>query len=363
MPEVMDWRGAKTRAVRQAVRALSEGKLVALPTETTYSIAASALVPEAVARLGELPLTVALRDAAEAPDWVPEISRLGRRLASRCWPGPLELQFAQEQAGGLLRRLPAPVGQRLCADGNLGLRTPGHTSFLLALRRAAGPVVFRSAKAANNEAVTADEVMQSEGDRIDLIIDDGPTRYRRPATSVRVNGTAWEIVREGVVSRELLSRLSSCLVVFVCTGNTCRSPMAEALCKKLLAERVGCTPEELPARGFLVQSAGLSAAPGGPAADEAVAIVQELGADLTRHASQPVRADLVAQADHLIAMTEGHRLLLERHFPTRGVQPRLLSPEGHDIADPVGCSREVYRACAEEILAHLHTLIAEVHSA
>ena len=68
MPEVIDWRGgAKARAVRRAARALAEGRCVGLPTEASYGVAASALVPEAVAGRW---LTVALR-AGDAPDWVP----------------------------------------------------------------------------------------------------------------------------------------------------------------------------------------------------------------------------------------------------------------------------------------------------
>ena len=62
-------------------------------------------------------------------------------------------------------------------------------------------------------------------------------------------------------------------------------------------------------------------------------------------------------------MTEGHRRLLERHFPQRGCTPRLLCPEGRDVADPVGCSADVYRDCARQILAHLQAFIAEVHPA
>jgi protein-tyrosine phosphatase len=226
-----------------------------------------------------------------------------------------------------------------------------------------GPVVFRSARPQPDfEAVTADEVLAVEGERVDLVIDDGPTRYRHPATAVRVNGTSWEVVQEGIVPHDLLARLSSCMVVFICTGNTCRSPMAEALFKKLLAERLGCPADELANRGYLVQSAGLSAAPGGPAALEAVLAVQELGADLTHHASQPVSAELVAQADHLVAMTETHRRMLERHFPRLGCRPRLICPDGNDVADPVGCGPEVYRDCALQILRHVERFLPEVHT-
>ena len=71
----------------------------------------------------------------------------------------------------------------------------------------------------------------------------------------------------------MLRQQSACLVVFVCTGNTCRSPLAEALCKKRLADALGCAMADLPGRGFFVCSAGLAAMMGGPAAAEAVDVL------------------------------------------------------------------------------------------
>src|SRR5437870_3579606 len=84
------------------------------------------------------------------------------------------------------------------------------------------------------------------------------------------------------------------LVVFLCTGNTCRSPLAEVLCKKRLAESLGCTPEELPTRGFLVCSAGLSAFPGDSAANFSQNIAREYGMDLSGHFSQPLSPEFAA---------------------------------------------------------------------
>src|SRR6516225_2722697 len=102
MTEVLEWQRVtdSSRIVRRAVQALAEGQLVAFPTETVYGVAASALLPDAVerlcrgkGRLEEKPLALAIRGAAEALDWVPQMSRLGRRLARRCWPGPVTLVF------------------------------------------------------------------------------------------------------------------------------------------------------------------------------------------------------------------------------------------------------------------------------
>ena len=99
--------------VHRAVQALVEGKLVAFPTETVYGLAASALVPEAVARLSEVkgraaaqPYALAIKSAEDALDYVPHLSLLAQRLARRCWPGPVTLVVDQGNEDGLLSRVP-----------------------------------------------------------------------------------------------------------------------------------------------------------------------------------------------------------------------------------------------------------------
>jgi protein-tyrosine phosphatase len=370
MTQVLDWQsaGGPQAVVRQAVEALSAGRLVAFPTETVYGLAASALVPEAVEGLRQSkgrpeakPLTLAIGGAVEALDWVPRMSPIGRRLARRCWPGPVTLVFGDGVEEGLASRLPAAVRERVAPGGTLGMRVPAHDAILQVLRRLAGPLVLTSANHSGGPpATTAGEVVEAVGDDVALVIDDGPSHYGQASTVVRVNGNRFEVLREGVLTAEALERLTPCMIVFVCTGNTCRSPLAEALCKKLLAERLGCSVEDLPGRGYIILSAGLAATTGGRGADEAVTVAHELGADLSQHSSRPLTADLVAQADHLITMTRSHQLAVARHFARVGPRPRLLGPDGQDVDDPIGCDQQVYRDCAQQIVQHLERLVPEV---
>ena len=145
-------------------------------------------------------------------------------------------------------------------------------------------------------------------------------------------------------------------VLFVCTGNTCRSPLAEAVCKRLLADRLNCLPGELESRGFVVSSAGVMAYPGEAANPNAVVAAAELGAELVAHRSRPVNPELLANATHVIAMTSGHLAVLAARFPSVGPAPLTLA-NGADIPDPIGGELDEYRACARVIAGHLDRFI------
>jgi protein-tyrosine-phosphatase len=292
---------------------------------------------------------------------VPALSSLGRRLARRCWPGPVTLVCRDGVDDGLASRLPEPVRRHVCSDGNLRLCVPQHEALATTLQLLPGPLVLTSARRDGEpEAMRADQVLHSLPDDGALVIDDGPSRTNLPPTEVRIDQNQWDVLREGVVPRDELERQTICLIVFVCTGNTCRSPMAEALCKQLLAERLQCPVEELGQRGFLVLSAGMAAMMGDTAAPEAVAAVRAFGADLSEHISRPLSPDLVIQADYLIAMTQGHLSLLAARFPRPGCRPRLLCADGSDVADPIGGEQAVYRECAQSIYRQLEALLPEI---
>src|SRR5262249_10603256 len=90
--------------------------------------------------------------------------------------------------------------------------------------------------------ITVDLVLQEYGDRLALVIDDGPRRSSLGNTIIQVSGQSWRILKEGEVTAAEVARKTVCVILFVCTGNTCRSPMADALCQKLLAEKLHCSP-------------------------------------------------------------------------------------------------------------------------
>jgi protein-tyrosine-phosphatase len=118
------------------------------------------------------------------------------------------------------------------------------------------------------------------------------------------------------------------LVLFVCTGNTCRSPLAEALARRSTAEALRVEDDDVLAHGLWFASAGVSAYPGDPASDGSLESAAELGIDLAAHRSQPVTPELARRAARVYCLTGSH-----------------------DIGDPHGRDLRVYRRVRDEIRA------------
>jgi protein-tyrosine phosphatase len=369
-PVVIDIRSADDSrdVVHRAVQALAEGKLVALPTETVYGLAASALDERAISRLLEVKgrsagksLTLAIRSSDDALDYLPSLSPLGRRLARRCWPGPVTIVAEANHPESLLHRLSPCVLKAVSPTGTLGLRVPANPLVLDILRMLVGPVALTSANVqGESDPVTAEQVIETLGDRVELVLNDGQSRLGQPSTVVKVGEQGLVVLRPGVVSEQTLRRLSSLMILLVCTGNTCRSPMAEVMCRKMIADRLGCQVDEVGEHGLMIISAGLSAMMGARPSPEAVDVMAKMGLQLGDHESQPLTTQLVRHADVIWTMTCSHRQAIVERWPEASARTEVLAPDQSDVSDPIGGPIEYYQRCAEQIQTFLSQRVGEL---
>jgi L-threonylcarbamoyladenylate synthase len=357
MPAILPWQPNATSDL--VLRHLLAGDCVVLPTESTYEIAAFALHPGAVRRLERFVAAnlgaIVISNCQQLHEWLPLLRGAGSRLVRQLGPGPIMLRAEAGFRHGLWSRLPEAARSLLMRNGSIAVRWPAHPIWA-ELGVADLPLISVGLEG----CAIADEAARLVGADAACIVDAGPTQFGQLPSVVQTAGRRCLLMKEGGLTRAQFDDLTLCRILFVCTGNTCRSPMAAGLCAKLLADQLGCLPSELQQHGLCVQSAGLAAMIGAPASAEGIVVAAEFGADISSHQSAMITLDALVSADHIFAMTAAHWYTM-RNIPVAAMpEPRLLSPQDEDVSDPIGGDRSDYRACANQLLDCLRQRLPEL---
>ena len=359
--------------VRTAAEVVDGGGLAAFPTETVYGIACrvdkSALdrLDEAKGRPADKRYTLHIGGLESRCDFFTPIPLRAGKLINKFWPGPLTVVFelSEEDLTVQKEHLNPEVYEILYEGGTVGVRCPDNPVAIALLNECKWPVVAPSAnKSGSKPALTAEKVVEQLDDSVDIVIapenESDVCGYQINSTVVKISSLGVEILREGAVKKEDIEEYSKIQILFVCTGNTCRSPMGEFFCKKYIAEKLNCDIDELENKGYKVVSVGVYAAEGMPVSGEVVDICREKGIDASGHVSRSLTTQEIEKSDIIFAMTESHRHGVLEICPAAAEKSVLLNGDD-DIPDPIGSGISVYRECASVIEQAIRTRFSEMN--
>lgn len=335
--------------VNEVTDAILKGGIVALPTETVYGLAVDPSLEESLLRLyaikqrpANLPLSIAVADASTAVnEYFAVLLPFGYRLIEQFWPGPLTVIYFDKSENKIGIRVPSdPIAREILLKLNKG-------------------VYLTSANiSGSKEAVSGSEVAAAFNGNLDLIIDSGNTLYQKSSTVVDLTVYPFSIVREGVIfEREIVNVFIKKRILFVCTGNSCRSPMAQFLLEKYLSD----AKPYLQGRHEII-SRGIVTLDGLPASPNAINILKEKeGLDISGFASKKIDRQIILSSDLIFTMEDAHADYILNFEPTTEGRVfslrKFLPPElEKDIPDPIGRDISAY----EEVYSLIKKAIIEL---
>ena len=356
-----------TETIKEAATIIDSGGLVAFPTETVYGIACR-VTKDSLEKLdsikGRTPdksYTLHIAQSSDALTYVPAMGLNARKLIQNAWPGPLTIVFELDQSilEKQKKNLDSEVFKALYYENSIGIRCPDNEIAQELIQQTVHPIVAPSANITGQQPATdADQVITQLDGKVDLLLDAGPSKYKKSSTVAKIGKKGLGILRQGLYSQIELEVLSQVKFLFVCTGNTCRSPMAEGIFKKYLAEKLQCKVDELEKMGYKINSAGIIDTAGFPASSEAVKACADLGIDIRTHRNQGLSKELIKESDFIFAMERIHQeriIILEPNVGNRC----LLLAGSKEIPDPIGHPQKFYDNCAKLITKAVKERISE----
>jgi len=355
MPELIKLRPGELpgrEALHRAAEAARRGEVVAFPTDTVYGLGTSALSREGVARICRIkgrspdkPLPLLAASAEAASRWV-EWTAPAEALARRFWPGGLTLVLKASPAGRDLANV---------RGATVAVRVPDHPVALALLEASEAPWAQTSANTSGEPPLSdGTAVARRFGAELAFAIDSGPA-VGQESSVVDATIEPVRVLRAGQIpaSALLAAAAPARRWLFVCTGNSCRSVMAESLMLRLARDR----GLDLSAR-----SCGVAADPAFPVPGGVRAALRAQGIGEVEHVPTPVSRELLDWAETVLVMERRQRRLLLGLFPDSADKVHTLSgfaglagPE--DIADPIGQPDTIYADCCRKIQMALEAII------
>ncbi len=318
--------------VKEAAESLVKGGLVIVPTETVYGIAANAMDKQAQERLYNIkqrpkdkPFAVIIEDKMRVEEFSSFIPIFAYKAIDKFWPGPLTIVLKHK------------------SKGTIGLRMPDHPVALKIAALARVPLACPSANISGKPAPPNLRQALSDLDGlVEIAVDSGDCALGVESGVVDMTADSPRILREGAIKKEDIEVCAkNKTVLFVCTGNSCRSVMAEAALKRSLEEK-GRRDVEVISAGAMMVSRPMGAT------QATIEVLARDGIDVSAHRSRSVDKLMVKRSDLILVMEKRHESRVLELAPE--VKNRLfllkefakIKGSDLDIDDPIGMSEDFY---------------------
>ena len=275
--------------IRIAAQVLRNGGLAIIPTETVYGVAADMRNAGAINRLYRIkqrpkdkPFSLHIDDKEKVEDFAVNLNREAFKLIDKFWPGPLTLVLPGKD------------------NRTVGLRMPDNNIALELIVTVGAALVCPSANLSGRAAPTnLDEAMRDLGNEVEVAIDGGKTRFGIESTVVDLTKRSYTIQRQGALSEQAIQEvLKKKIVLFVCTGNSCRSVMAKAFLEKRLKQENRNDIQVLSAGTLGLSNLGVS--------QETKQVLQGEGINVEGHLSTKVTSLMIKKSDIILVMERIH---------------------------------------------------------
>lgn len=353
----------------RAVQVLKKGGIIVYPTDTLYGLGVDVLNSKAVSKLfllkrrkTSMPLSFLIESIEKLEQFIGELPAEKKSQINKLLPGKYTILIEKNKPGTGLNA--EQLSGHRSKNQKIGFRIPAHRWCHELTTRMAGPISSTSANISGQKNVLSiPEVISHFGNKPDLVLDAGVMPDSRGSTIIDFTKNPYLVMRQGEISlaevqhiledEKVTLRKEKFNLIFICSGNICRSPMAEGILKTMV--------NKTKYKNFVeISSAGTLDLISIPAHDFSLKVAEENEIDIRSHRSRPVSTGIIDCADLIFCMALNHFNFLKEKFPEQKNKFVLLKEwqrktllTNPSIADPIGHELEFFRKTYAEIFSEL----------
>jgi L-threonylcarbamoyladenylate synthase len=366
------------KSIQAAVEVLKKCGIIVYPTDTLYGLGVDILQDKAINKLflvkkrrNDAPVSFIVDSIDSIEKLIGEIEPEIKKILEQILPGKYTVLLENKDPDSAINL--KLLNGHTKKDKRLGIRIPDHPICHELAIQMDGPIASTSANLSGEKnALTITEILAQFGNKIDLILDAGKMKSSAGSTVIDFTKRPYLIMREGDISiKELQEKLPDITfnkrrtvfsVNFVCSGNICRSPMAEGIFKKMI--------EKTRFKDIIeVRSAGTLDLSNVHAHDFSIKVGDDNGVDLSHHRARHINKRIIEDSDLIFCLAMNHLTYLKSHYPNYKNkffllkewkrEKRLSNPS---IADPIGHDLKFFNETHNEITTELKRIFPEVMS-